>query len=229
MSKTLSMDDLHVAFVLDGNRRWAVENQLPKLMGHHHGAKTLKKSIKWCVELGIKDITVYGFSTENFKRSEEETKSLFNIMKKYFSELLTSKEIHDNEIQVRFIGKLDLFPEDLQKVMKEVEAKTKDYTKHSFNLCVAYGGHEEIVQAANKAIALGKPITEEEFANLLYLNKQPDLVIRTGGAMRTSNFLPWQSAYSEWFFIKEHWPAFSKERLVELIAEFKERKRNFGK
>ncbi|MBT3304220.1 di-trans,poly-cis-decaprenylcistransferase [Candidatus Woesearchaeota archaeon] len=223
------MDDLHVAFVLDGNRRWAVENQLPKLMGHHHGAKTLKKSIKWCVELGIKDITVYGFSTENFKRSEEETKSLFNIMKKYFSELLTSKEIHDNEIQVRFIGKLDLFPEDLQKVMKEVEAKTKDYTKHSFNLCVAYGGHEEIVQAANKAIALGKPITEEEFANLLYLNKQPDLVIRTGGAMRTSNFLPWQSAYSEWFFIKEHWPAFSKERLVELIAEFKERKRNFGK
>ena len=223
------MDDLHVAFVLDGNRRWAVENQLPKLMGHHHGAKTLKKSIKWCVELGIKDITVYGFSTENFKRSEEETKSLFNIMKKYFSELLTSKEIYDNEIQVRFIGKLDLFPEDLQKVMKEVEAKTKDYTKHSFNLCVAYGGHEEIVQAANKAIALGKPITEEEFANLLYLNKQPDLVIRTGGAMRTSNFLPWQSAYSEWFFIKEHWPAFSKERLVELIAEFKERKRNFGK
>ncbi len=223
------MDDLHIAFILDGNRRWAVENNLPKLMGHRKGAETLKKTIKWCSELNIKDVTLYGFSTENFKRGEEEKTSLFNIMRKYFKQIGENKDIHSNEVQVNFLGKLSMFPEDLQQIMKDVEEKTKDYKKHSLNFCVAYGGHEELTQAVNKAIKLNKPITDEEFANLLYMTKQPDIVIRTGGAMRTSNFLPWQTAYSEWFFIKEHWPAFSKERLIEIIAEFKARKRNFGK
>jgi len=222
-------ENLHIAMVMDGNRRWAVENGKNKLQGHKYGAEKLKEAIQWCSDIKARALTVYAFSTENFKRAEEEVTSLYALMKKYFKDLMESKEIADNEIQINFLGKLSMFPQDLQDLMNEYHEKTKNHSGFKLNFCVAYGGHQELVDAVNKAVEKGEKVTEESFEELLYMQDKPDLVIRTGGAVRMSNFLPWQTAYSELFFLETYWPALTKEMFLDILEQFDVRKRNFGK
>jgi len=222
-------ENLHLAMIMDGNRRWAVREGLPKLEGHKHGANKLKEVIKWCEELKVRALTVYALSTENLKRSEKEVNALFSLMKTYFETNFNTKKFNDKGVKVQFLGKLELLPEDLQQVMTEISDKTKNNEKYQLNFCIAYGGHQEIIDSVNKAVENGKKVSKEEFEELLYMKDQPDIVIRTGGAIRTSNFLPWQTAYSEWFFPEEFWPEMSKELIQKIIENFDKRKRNFGK
>lgn len=222
-------ENLHIAMIMDGNRRWAVREGMPKLKGHRYGAEKLKEVLEWCEELKLRALTVYALSTENLKRSEEEVSSLFGLMKEYFKKLFNNEKFKEKGVKVQFLGKLELLPEDLREVMKNISEETKDNNNYTLNFCIAYGGHQEIIDAANRAIEKGEKVTKESFEDLLYMKDQPEIVIRTGGAMRTSNFLPWQTAYSEWFFPKEFWPEMSKELIVKTIEEFEQRKRNFGK
>ncbi|MBW3021191.1 di-trans,poly-cis-decaprenylcistransferase [Candidatus Woesearchaeota archaeon] len=223
-------ENLHIAMIMDGNRRWAVANGKNKLLGHKAGAEKLKEVIKWCVDIKSRALTLYTFSTENFNRSKEEIESLFKLFRSYFKDLLESKEVTENNIKIKFLGKLDMFPDDLRQQMLEANEKTKDHSGLNLNFCVAYGGHQEIIDAVNKILKLGKEsITEEEFEDYLYLKDQPDLVIRTGGAVRLSNFLSWQTAYSEWFFVDDYWPGLTKETFDGILEQFQERQRNFGK
>ncbi|MBW2998986.1 di-trans,poly-cis-decaprenylcistransferase [Candidatus Woesearchaeota archaeon] len=223
-------EKLHIAMIMDGNRRWAVANGKNKLLGHKAGAEKLKEVIKWCNDIKCRALTLYTFSTENFNRSEDEVASLFKLFKSYFAELLKTKEIKEHQVRVRFLGKLDMFPDDLRQLMIDTNERTKDYTGMQLNFCVAYGGHQEIIDAANKALKSGKEtITEEDFEDYLYLKDKPEIVVRTGGAMRLSNFLSWQTAYSEWFFVKDYWPGLTKETFDGILEEFENRQRNFGK
>ncbi|MBW3018775.1 di-trans,poly-cis-decaprenylcistransferase, partial [Candidatus Woesearchaeota archaeon] len=228
---------MHIGIILDGNRRWAKKRGLPPWAGHKKGAENLKDLLKWCDEIELEELSLYAFSMQNFKRTEEEKKELFKIFKDYFSEMLEEKnlkEFKEKGVEVRILGRIDLFPEELCNLLKEVMAKTKGNGNRRVNFCMAYGGREEIVDAANKAIEKGKKVDEDTFAENLYMNSDVDLVIRTGGdgekaAKRTSNFLIWQTAYAEWFFLKELFPELTKERFLSIIEEFKQRERRYGK
>ena len=229
----------HIAIILDGNRRYAEKIGVNRLKGHEKGADTLRKLIKWGAALSKEEkekywpkiMTLYAFSMQNFDRPDIEKKLLFNLLKKGFEELLTIKQIDNMGIQVNFLGRTHLFPKDLQDVINKVKEKTKNNNNYKLNFCVAYGGKEEIIDAVNKIINTGKEeITEDDFANYLYSKDDVDIVIRTSGEKRTSNYLPWQTSYAEWFFPKETWPEFSADLLMSIIDEFKEkRERRFGK
>jgi undecaprenyl diphosphate synthase len=219
----------HVAIILDGNRRYAKARGLPAWKGHEEGAKNVDRLMNWCQELGIKEITLYLLSTENLKREPRELKYLFKLFKEWFKKFKKDKRIHENKIKMRFIGDLSLVPEDICKLAKEIENNTKDYNNYILNLCFAYGGRRELLDAFNKLNCKKGKITEEDVAGALWLKDEPELIIRTGGVTRTSNFLPWQSIYSEWIFTKKLWPEFSKEDLQDCMKEFETRKRNFGK
>lgn len=219
----------HVAIILDGNRRYAKARGLPAWKGHEEGAKNVDRLMNWCKELGIKEITLYVLSTENLKREPKELKYLFKLFKTWFKKFKKDKRIHENKIKMRFIGDLSLVPEDVSKLAKEIENDTKDYNNYILNFCFAYGGRRELLDAFNKLNGKKGKITEEDVAGALWLKDEPDLIIRTGGMTRTSNFLPWQSVYSEWIFTKKLWPEFSKEDLQECLEEFETRKRNFGR
>jgi len=218
----------HLAVIIDGNRRFAKSRGLPSFKGHEYGAETVEKLIEWCSELGIKELTIYALSTENLKREEKEVDYLLKLMGKWFEKLKNDKRMEENQIRMRFIGKLDLFPKKLQDLCKEIEEKTKNYGKSKVNFCVAYGGRLELLEAINK-IKDKKEISEEDITKALWLSSEPELIIRTGNRSRTSNFLPWQSVYSEWIFLGKMWPEFTKEDLISCIEEFKEIQRNFGK
>ncbi len=222
----------HLAIVLDGNRRYAKNLGKEPWKGHDEGAKVFEKFLNWCKELDIKEITAYILSTENLHREEKELSHLFNLFKKWFKKFLNGKEIHENKIRVKFIGDLSLVPEDLREIARQLEEKTKDYGNCRLNFCFAYSGRLEIVAAVNKLRKQKKAdqeITEKDVTDAIWLPEEPELVIRTGDATRTSNFLPWQSIYSEWIFLKKMWPEFTKEDLIECLEEFKSRKRTFGK
>jgi undecaprenyl diphosphate synthase len=219
----------HVAIILDGNRRYAKARGLPAWKGHEEGAKNVDRLMDWCKELGIKEITLYVLSTENLKRDAKELKYLFKLFKEWFKKFKKDKRIHENKIKMRFIGDLSLVPEDVRKLASEIEQDTKNYENYIINFCFAYGGRLELLNAFNKLNCKKGKITEEDVKGVLWLKDEPELIIRTGGMQRTSNFLPWQSVYSEWIFAKKLWPEFSKEDLQECIKEFETRKRNFGK
>ena len=190
----------------------------------------IKELLKWCMELGIKEVTLYCFSTENFKRSKEEVDYLFNLFRKKIGDFKKDKTIHDNKVKVSFIGKLSMFPEDMQKSMKEVMEMTKDYGNYKLNLALAYGSRSEIVDAFKRIAGKGiKEINEDIIKENLYLPDDVDILIRPGGEKRLSNFLLWQNSYAEIFFIDTLWPEFKKEDLVAIIEEFKKRERRFGK
>lgn len=220
---------MHVGIIMDGNRRWAESKGMPRFSGHKEGAETLKKIIRSCENLGIKTLTLYALSTENLKRSKEEVDSLMELFQSYISELLSMKEVDEKDVRIRFIGNLSLLSQDLQHQISELMEKTKDKSTYTVNFCVAYGGREELLHAVNEAVKKGEEVTEDSFNSLLYLEESPDLIIRTGGAVRTSNFLPWQSIYSEWFFVETFWPAFTEDDLKSILEDFSKRKRNFGK
>lgn len=220
----------HIACVLDGNRRYAKKLGIPTFKGHEKGFNKIKDLLKWCIELGVKEVTLYCFSTENFKRNKKEVDYLFNLFRKKIGDFKKDKAIHDNKVKVSFIGRLNMFPEDMQKAMKEVMEATKGYGSYKLNLALAYGGRSEIVDAVKKIISKNiKDVDEDVIAENLYLPNDVDIFIRPGGEKRISNFLLWQSSYSELFFIDKLWPEFTKEDLTAIIDEFKRRERRFGK
>lgn len=229
-------NNLSIAIILDGNRRYAKKQGLKSWQGHKFGAEKVKDILKWCQELGIKELTLYTFSTDNFNRPEQEKKVLFSLFKENIKNLKNDERLDKDGIQVRFIGRLQLFPKDIQKEMHEVMEKTKDYNNFKLNFAMAYGGRAEIVDATKKIIKKIKnneinenDIDENLLNENLYLNNSIDILIRPGGEKRISDFLLWQMAYSELFFIDKLWPEFSKEDLINIIDEFKSRERRFGR
>lgn len=222
----------HVAIILDGNRRFAKRLMLEPWKGHEYGAEKVEKLLDYTKDLGIKEITIYCLSVENINsRPKNELEYLYKLFKKEFKEMDREK-IKKNSIKIRFIGNLSLLPKDLQQECKKLEKETEKNSDFLVNFAIAYGGRQEIIEAVRKILKNKiKPeeLNEQIFEQNLLLNNEPDMIIRTGGEKRTSNFLPWQSAYSEWFFLDKFWPEFEKQDLVQCINEFKQRKRNFGK
>jgi len=229
-------NNLSVAIVLDGNRRYGKKQGLKPWKGHKFGVDKVKDLLKWCQELGIKELTLYTFSIDNFNRSEQEKKVLFVLFKENIRKLKDDERLDKNGIKVRFIGRLQMFPEDIQKEMYEVMEKTKENNNFKLNFAMAYGGRAEIVDATKKIIKKikNKEIDEEDIDEQLinenlYLSSSQDILIRPGGEKRISDFLIWQSNYAELFFLDKLWPEFTKEDLVQVIEEFKNRERRFGK
>jgi len=220
----------HIAIILDGNRRYAKKHGMPKLKGHEKGYNKINDVLKWCTELGIKEVTLYCLSTENFERSKDEVDYLFNLFRSRIGDFKKDKAIQDNKVKISFVGRLSMFPEDMQKSMQEVMEATKDYNNYKLNLALAYGSRSEIVDAVKKVISKNiKDVNEKIIAENLYVTDDVDILIRPGGEKRLSNFLLWQNSYAEIFFIDKLWPEFEKEDLINIIEEFKSRERRFGK
>ena len=226
----------HVGIILDGNRRFSRRLMIKPWKGHEWGAKKVEKLFEWCRDLGIKELTLYSFSVQNFNRPKAEFDYLINLFKQEFTKLLNDERLSKYKIQVNFIGRLWMFPKDLQCLYYRIMEKTKNYHNYQLNFAMAYGGREEVIDAIKKIAEQIKngeldidQINEETFSRNLYLNDEPDLIIRTGGEKRTSNFLIWQSHYSEWIFFEKMWPEFEKEDLIKAIDDFSKRKRRFGK
>jgi len=225
-----------IAIVLDGNRRFAKKKGLKLWRGHKFGVENVKNILEWCQDLGIKELTLYSFSIDNFKRNEKEIKFLFNLFKRYIKKLKNDKGLSEKGIRINYIGRLNLFPKDIQKEMHEVMEKTKKNNKFIINFAMAYSGRAEITDALKKIIQKIKnkeidenDVDEKLINENLYLSSSPDILIRPGGEKRISDFLIWQSNYSELFFINKLWPEFTKEDLIKIINEFKQRERRFGK
>jgi len=224
----------HIAIILDGNRRFAKKLLLQPWKGHEFGRKKVEVILDYAKELGINQLTFYALSIENIKsRPKNELNFLYKIFREFFIEIDREK-IQKNKTKIKFIGDLFLLPSDLQEECKKLEQETKENNEFIVNFAIAYGGKQEIIQAIKKII-INNPnlnqenITEQLITENLYLKDNPDIIIRTGGEKRTSNFLIWQSSYSEWFFLDKMWPEFEQQDLVNCIQEFKNRKRNFGR
>ncbi len=225
----------HIAIIMDGNRRWAKKNNMPVKLGHKQGAETLKKIVRYANKIGIKYMTVYAFSTENWKRSKEEVDALMSLLENYLDQF--SREADDENIVIRVLGDEEALSESLRNKINEVVSATKDNTGIIFNIALNYGGRNEIVNATKNICkdvknGLIKPedITEKMFSSYLYTkdDPDPDLLIRTSGEIRLSGFLPWQSVYSEFYFTDVLWPDFTEKNLDEAIAEYNKRNRKFG-
>jgi tritrans,polycis-undecaprenyl-diphosphate synthase [geranylgeranyl-diphosphate specific] len=228
----------HVAIIMDGNRRFASELGLPPNTGHMFGRDKLEEVLEWCFDLGIKNLTVYAFSTENFDRDSKEVKTLMTLCKNELEKASIDSRIHKNKVKIRVIGRLDLLPDDISKSAQYVMENTKKYNNYSFNIAIAYGGREEIIQAIQKIASDVKEnklkiedIKEPIVSKYLYTNglPDPDLILRTSGEERISNFLLWQLAYSELYFSDVYWPAFQKRDFLRAIKTCQQRKRRFGK
>ena len=225
----------HIAIILDGNRRWARERGKTASFGHKEGAKTLEKIVRYANKIGLEYITVYAFSTENWKRTAEEVKALMSLLQNYLDEY--SKRADTENIKVKILGDISVLSEGMQKSIKKCMERTKDNTGVTFNIALNYGGRDEIVKAIkqiSKQIKEGKiteeDITEQMVSDNLYTKGEPDpdLLIRTSGEIRLSNFLPWQLVYSEFLFIDKNWPEFEEKDLDEAIIEYQKRTRKFG-
>jgi len=236
MESTKNKVPEHIGIILDGNRRFAKRLMMKPWKGHEWGAKKVEKLFNWCKDLGIKEATLYTFSIENFNRPKDEFDFLMKIFKMELKRLMKNEDVMKEGIRVNFIGRICMFNSGLETLMRQVMEKTKDNDRYIVNFAMAYGGRSEVVDATRKIaeqIKEGKlnidQINEETFKNYLYTADEPDLIIRTGGEKRTSNFLPFQGAYSEWLFLEKTWPEFEKEDLIEAIAEYGRRERRFGK
>lgn len=224
-----------IAIIMDGNRRWAKSKGKPVSFGHKEGAKTLEKIVRYANKIGLEYITVYAFSTENWKRAEEEVKTLMLLLQTYLDDY--AKRADSENIRVKILGDITALSNGMQKSIKECMERTKNNTGITFNIALNYGGRDEIVKATKKIaeqVKQGKinvdDINEEMISNNLYTfgEPDPDLIIRTSGEIRLSGFLPWQSVYSELLFIKKNWPDFSEEDLDNAIIEYQKRTRKFG-
>ncbi len=229
----------HIAVILDGNRRWASVRKLNPRVGHHYGAERVEDLLKWCLDLDVKTITLYAFSTENFSRRPEEVDEIMGLAETKLRKLLEDENIHKRRVKVKVIGRLNRLPKNLQEMVRQIEHVTKDYDRHFLNVALAYGGRAEIVDAARKIAEkvemeelTPKEINESLFERHLYtahLPKQdPDLIIRTSGEERLSGFLVWQSAYSELCFLDVYWPDFRRIDLLRAVRTYQRRKRRFG-
>ena len=228
----------HVSIIMDGNRRFAWSQDMEKEVGHKHGKEKLKEVMDWVLELGIPYLTVYALSTENVTdRASEELNSLYSLYIAGFDEIRTDPKIHARQVKVQAVGRIELLPDEVQAAIKRAESDTADYDKFLFTVCLAYGGREEIVDAVREVAeehAKGKisldEINTEAISSRLYTADlpDPDLVIRTSGEERISNFLLWQIAYSDLHFTDVHWPSFSRQDLYEAIDSYQKRKRRYG-
>ena len=225
----------HIAIIMDGNRRWARAKGKSASYGHKEGAKTLEKIVRYANKIGLRYITVYAFSTENWKRAEEEVKSLMMLLQTYLDDY--SKRADTENIRVKILGDISALSEGMQKSINKCMERTKDNTGVTFNIALNYGGRDELLKAIKQISKDVKEekikledITEELVSNNLYTKGQPDpdLLIRTSGELRLSNFLPWQLVYSEFLFIEKNWPDFSEEDLDDAILEYQKRTRKFG-
>lgn len=225
----------HVAIIMDGNRRWAKERGLEASEGHKQGAKTLEKLANYCSSIGIKHLTVYAFSTENWKRSKEEVGALMLLLKKYLTKF--SQDVNKQNIKIKILGDIENLEEGLKKSIKDAIERTKNNTGMIVNVALNYGGRLEITNAVKqiaKKVQNGEinsnDINENIVEQYLYTAGQPDpdLLIRPGGELRTSNFLPWQLVYSEFCFPKKYWPDFTENDIDEAIKIYQQRNRKFG-
>ncbi len=220
----------HIAFIMDGNRRWAKERNLPSMMGHKKGVEALKKVVKAAHKFGIKYLTMYAFSTENWNRKKEEVDFLMNLLANTIKNELN--ELFDNGVKLSFIGNLSALNKNLQNILYDAVEKTKNNKGVNLQIAINYGARDEIVHAVNNIIKSGvREINVETFEQFLYTKNlpSPDLLIRTGGEMRVSNYLLWQIAYSEFYITKKYWPEFDEEALIDSIKEFSERQRRYGR
>ena len=226
---------MHVGFILDGNGRWAAGKSLPRSIGHKKGAENVEAILKSCKNLGIATVTLYAFSTENWSRPVFEVKALMKLFHYYLKKKLTM--LYQENVKVVIIGDIKPFPKVIKDYIKNLEELTKNNDGMCLNLAMNYGGRSEIVKATKeivKAISDGiiriNDIDEHLFSQYLYTHGQndPDLIIRTAGEKRLSNFLLWQSAYSELYFVEKNWPDFTQSDLVEALNYFNSRKRKFG-
>lgn len=227
----------HVAIIMDGNRRYAQNLGLDPIEGHYYGKEKLYEFLNWCIELNIKIVTVYAFSTENFNRSSKEVNSLMDLFEKSIERELKEGRIHRDRVKVRIIGKKDLLSDSLKRKVDEIENATKDYDNYILNLAIAYGGREEILKAIKEIaqdVKDGKldpeSINEDTVRSHLYTSDlpDPDLILRTSGEERISNFLLWQLAYSELYFADVYWPSFTKIDFLRAILSYQRRVRRYG-
>ena len=225
----------HIAIIMDGNGRWAKQRGLPRTAGHKAGSETFRRIAKYCNTLGVKYLTVYAFSTENWKRSVDEVSSIMGLLKLYLQEAL--RDMEKNHIRFNFMGDLSRLTPELRKLCRETMERSARYNEVQVNLCINYGGRDELIRATKAFmadVAAGKrnaeELTEEVFSE--YLDSagvpDPELLIRPSGELRISNFLPWQTAYSEFVFMNVLWPDFSEADLDAAIAEYQRRNRRFG-
>ncbi len=224
-----------IGIIMDGNRRFAKAHSLPSVEGHRKGMESLRTLSKHLPAFretyGLEYVYLYAFSTENWNRTPVEVKLLMELFEKGFSEILSDTEDDTQTARrIRIIGERHRFSPKLQKLMTEAEQKTEENGGATVVFCLSYGGRAEILDAANRLIAKGKAVDEKEFSDALWSGgmPDPDLIIRTGGDTRLSNFLPWQSVYSELFFTETLWPAFTARELEDILDAFRSRKRNFG-
>ena len=214
----------HIAFIMDGNGRWANARNMPREKGHKHGAETFKKITEYCHKIGIKYITVYAFSTENWKRPKKEVDAIMHLLEDYLDQKMPE------DASIRFIGDISPLSERLQKKMQKIEKESEGNSAH-LNVAINYGARSEIVNAFNKLSAMGKDtINENDIESALYTNEcpDPDLIVRTGGDLRLSNFLLWQAAYAELYFTDTLWPDMTEEDVDRAVADFYSRKRRYG-
>ncbi len=225
----------HVAIIMDGNGRWAQSKNLPRMAGHNAGMQTIKEIVKASSALGIQHLTVYAFSTENWKRSTEEVSGIFKLIVIYIEKEL--KELHENNVRVRVLGDYEKLPKEAVKSLERSLETTSGNTGLQFNIALNYGGRDEILRSVKKLareVEAGSlkadELTEEMIADNLYTAgiPDPDMIIRTSGEMRLSNYLLWQSAYSEFVFTDVLWPDFTREEYEKMIEIFQNRKRRFG-
>ena len=226
------LDLKHIAIIMDGNRRWAKERNLPSAVGHKKGVDALKAAMRACDDFGIKYLTVYAFSTENWNRKPEEVNFLMDLLGQTLKNEL--KEMHENNVVISFIGDTTKLSSNLQEILARSVETTKNNTGVNLQIAFNYGSRAEIVKAVQEIVNSGvgaNEVTEDLISKHLYTSNipDPDLLIRTGGEMRVSNYLLWQIAYSEFIVIPEFWPEFNKEKLSECILEFARRNRRWGK
>lgn len=226
----------HIAFIMDGNRRWAKDRKLMPWDGHRSGVGPVKEAVLFCLAHGIEFLSLYAFSLENFKRSRDELLHLFDVVETGLSPR-DIQELAQHGVKICFVGDRSLFPPRLVKTITAIEDATKEGTKLVVNILFCYGGHQELRNAAQRlaaAVANGalrpSEITEDHFAKHLWTGNcpPPDMVVRSGGERRLSNFMPWQTAYSELFFVDTYWPAITRADFEALLVAFDRRKRNFG-
>ncbi|MCD6450695.1 MAG: di-trans,poly-cis-decaprenylcistransferase [Thermotogaceae bacterium] len=220
---------MHVAIIMDGNGRWAKERGLPRIEGHRKGAEKAEKVVEWAADLGVNYISLYAFSTENWKRPWDEVRFLFNLFVSFVKRKV--QKMKDKGVRIKIMGRREGLPEEVLEVWDWVEKETKNGERMTVVIALNYGGRAEILDAVNKILKDGiEKVDEESFRKYLYIPElpDPDLVIRTSGEMRISNFLLWQIAYSELVFIKKYWPDFEKEDLIYALEEFSKRQRRFG-
>ncbi|WP_283390030.1 polyprenyl diphosphate synthase [Methanobrevibacter woesei] len=240
ISRNLKKENMpkHVALIMDGNRRYSrIQGNMDVIKGHEFGVDTLERVLDWSIDLGIEIITAYAFSTENFNRPQKEVEGLMKLFVKNFKRIVNHSKIHNNEVRVKVVGKLDLLPDNVREAIEEAEKATEHYDKRLFNIAIGYDGRLEIVDSIKKIVQDVKDgkldvedINEDVVSKNLYTEglDDPNLIIRTSGEERLSGFLLWQSSYSELYFCESLWPELRKVDFLRAIRSYQQRERRFG-